>query len=106
MISSRRAHDPDSGPEKMRHYLAAKHIADEYLSLSGLDYTILRPGTLTDDKGTGMVSAAQHIDHHGNITREDTADCVLHCLENDQTIGQTIALLEGNTAIPQAIAQV
>jgi uncharacterized protein YbjT (DUF2867 family) len=52
MVSSRGADDPDRS-QAIRHYLVAKGIADGFLQRSGLDYTILRPGRLTDDPPTG-----------------------------------------------------
>ena len=52
------ADDPLSAPEQMRPYQEAKAAADEALRDSGLDFTIVRPGRLTDDPGTGLVDAA------------------------------------------------
>src|SRR3954453_9605401 len=52
MGSSIGADEPSAGSEEMRPYLEAKHDADEALVASGLDYTIVRPGILTDDQGT------------------------------------------------------
>src|SRR5215212_5351648 len=49
MVSSIGAHDPDSGGEGMRPYLQAKAEADAAVVAAGLDYTIVRPGSLTDD---------------------------------------------------------
>src|SRR5919107_4889846 len=48
MVSSIGAQDPDAGPEPMRPYLRAKADADARLTASGLDWTIVRPGSLTD----------------------------------------------------------
>ena len=53
--------DPLSDSPRIRNYLRAKGVADEYLRSSGLDYTILAPGTLTDEEGTGRVRAAEHL---------------------------------------------
>src|SRR5215213_12040590 len=53
IVSSIGAHDPSAGPEQMRPYLQAKHDADEALTDSGLAYTIVRPGSLKDDPGSG-----------------------------------------------------
>tara|TARA_R110001583_G_scaffold192327_1_gene358681 strand:- start:375 stop:893 length:519 start_codon:yes stop_codon:yes gene_type:complete len=55
MVSSIGADDPDQGSEQMKPYLVAKHMADEYLISSELNYTIFRPGSLTDDRATGKV---------------------------------------------------
>ena len=58
IVSSMGADDPSSAPEQMRPYQEAKAAADETLRESGLDFTIVRPGMLTDDPGTGLVEAA------------------------------------------------
>ena len=58
MVSSIGAGNPAAGAESMRPYLEAKAEADAALSASDLDWTIVRPGALTDDPGTGMVDAA------------------------------------------------
>src|SRR5918996_3395678 len=55
IVSSMGAGDPPPGDETFAVYLRAKHDADEALAASGLDYTIVRPGGLTDDPGTGLI---------------------------------------------------
>src|SRR5215216_660276 len=61
MLSSMGAGDPGSGSEAMQPYLFAKARADERLQESDLDYTIIRPGSLTDDEGTGRIEAAESL---------------------------------------------
>ena len=73
MVSSVGAHDPASGPEQMRPYLEAKAEADRRLAASGLDWTIVRPGRLTDDPGTGSVLVSESHDTYGEIPRDDVA---------------------------------
>lgn len=51
MLSSMGTDDPSSIPQ-IEDYLKAKHNAEEYLKISGLDYSIVRPGALTNDDGT------------------------------------------------------
>ena len=60
MISAIGARDPASGAEAMRPYLDAKAEADAAVAASGLAYTIVRPGGLTDDPGTGRVQRGRH----------------------------------------------
>src|SRR5215217_6284814 len=67
MLSSIGADDPEGGTEAMRPYLRAKSRADERLKSSSLDYTIIRPGSLTEDKGTGTIEAAEKIGRRGEI---------------------------------------
>jgi uncharacterized protein YbjT (DUF2867 family) len=73
MVSSMRADDPESGPEKMRHYFAAKGKADDHLRASGLDYTIVRPGRLTEEPPLEKVKVAEKLKDFGDISREDVA---------------------------------
>jgi uncharacterized protein YbjT (DUF2867 family) len=104
MISSRGAADPSSGYEPMRPYLVAKRAADDYLTRSSLDGTILRPTSLTDEAGTGRVTATFEPAGGGpDIPRADVANAVVACLANDATIGQTIELYGGDTPVPDAV---
>src|SRR5215211_3964056 len=73
MVSSMGTADVEHAPEEMRPYLQAKRDADDALMISGLDWTIVRPGRLTDGPGTGTVDAALALGRRGDITREDTA---------------------------------
>src|SRR4029079_7880342 len=67
MVSSIGAGDPASGAEAMRPYLEAKAAADAAVSASDRDWTIVRPGGLTDDPGTGLVSVSEE-ERRGSIT--------------------------------------
>src|SRR3712207_3395549 len=55
MLSSMGAGNPGSGSEAMQPYLFAKARADERLQESDLDYTIIRPGSLTEEAGAGRI---------------------------------------------------
>lgn len=103
MLSSMGADDPEGGPEAMRPYLLAKARADERLRDSGLDYTIIRPGSLTDDAGTGMIEAAEHLGRRGEITREDVARTFAEALELENTYRKTFEILAGDTPIREAL---
>jgi len=105
MISAMGAADPASGSEAMRPYLDAKADADAALAASGLDHTIVRPGRLTDDPGTGRVAVAERLGRTGEITRDDVAATLVAVLEDDATIGRTFELLQGDTPIAEALAQ-
>ena len=104
MVSTMRADNPESGPEKMRHYFVAKQKADNHLRASGLDYTIVRPGKLTEEKGTGRVEAAERLDHFGEIAREDVARALLATLDAEHTCRHGYDLLAGDTPVKDAIA--
>jgi uncharacterized protein YbjT (DUF2867 family) len=103
MVSARNAGDPDSGPVERRPYLIAKHLADEELMRRPLDYTILRPGKLTDDAGTGRVRTTRPAEPDQHITRDDVADAILFCLQNGAAIGRTVLLFQGDTPIEKAL---
>jgi uncharacterized protein YbjT (DUF2867 family) len=89
MLSSMGADDPEGGTEAMRPYLRAKSRADERLKSSSLDYTIIRPGSLTEDKGTGTIDAAEKLRRRGEITREDVARTFADALKSDNTYHKT-----------------
>jgi uncharacterized protein YbjT (DUF2867 family) len=93
---------PEDGSEGFGAYLQAKFEADEAVRASGLDYTIVRPGGLTDDPGTGLVTIAEHLDR-GQVPRADVAAVFAACLDTPSTIGQSFDLLAGTTPIPDAL---
>ena len=104
IVSSIGLRDPDSWGDEMRPYLEAKLHADTELAASGLDYTIVRPGGLTDDAGTGLVEARRAAGAGGRIPRDDVAATLLACLDDPGTVGKSFDLLSGETPIAEAIA--
>ncbi len=102
MLSSMGAGDPEAGPEAMRPYLRAKAKADGRLRESGLDWTIIRPGSLTEE-GTGLVEAAESLGRRGEIPREDVAAAFALALESPNTVGKTFELLSGEMPIREAL---
>ena len=103
IVSSMGAGDPSSGSQQMRPYLEAKHDADEALAASGLDYTIVRPGGLTDDPGSGRIALAESLGRRGSIPRDDVAAVLALTLTADNTIGRSFELLGGDTPIEEAV---
>ena len=103
MISAMGAASPPAGDEGMAPYLRAKAEADRALAASGLDFTIVRPGLLTDDPGTVRVTAAESLSR-GKIARDDVAATLAAVLGAPNTIGKTFDLLEGDTPIAEALA--
>ncbi|MEA2322182.1 MAG: hypothetical protein QOD81_2032 [Solirubrobacteraceae bacterium] len=104
MISAIGARDPAGGSEAMRPYLEAKAEADAAVASSALEYTIVRPGRLTDEPGTGRVQAAERPER-GDITRDDVAATLVAVLDEPRTVGRTFDLVQGDTPIAQALAQ-
>jgi uncharacterized protein YbjT (DUF2867 family) len=86
----------------MRPYIEAKAEADRALTASGLDYTIVRPGRLTDEPGTGRIRTESELGS-GEVTRDDVAATLLAVLDADNTVGKTFDLLEGDTPIEEAV---
>jgi uncharacterized protein YbjT (DUF2867 family) len=93
---------PAGGVEGFGAYLQAKFEADEAVRASGLDYTVVRPGGLTDDPGTGLVQIAEDTGR-GQIPRADVAAVFVACLDTPSTIGQSFDLISGTTPIPDAL---
>jgi uncharacterized protein YbjT (DUF2867 family) len=106
MLSSMGAGDPEGGSEAMRPYLRAKARADERLQESGLDYTIIRPGSLTNDEGTGRIEADESLGRRGEISRDDVARTFAEALEMENTYRKTFEILAGNTPIRDALQKI
>ncbi len=104
MVSSMGAGDPASASEAMRPYQQAKHDADEALAASSLDWTIVRPGGLTDAPGSGRVALAERLGRWGQVPREDVALVLLECLEAPNTVRGTFEVLEGEVPVREAVA--
>ncbi|HEY6654436.1 MAG TPA: SDR family oxidoreductase [Solirubrobacterales bacterium] len=102
MVSSIGSNRPETWSDQMRPYQEAKSEADKYLVESGLDYTIIRPGGLTDGRGTGNVQIAERVEY-GTVTRDDVAAVIAECLVADNTIGKAFDLLNDGTPISEAI---
>lgn len=103
MISAMGAADPESAGEQMLPYMRAKAEADEALAGSGLEYTIVRPGALTDDAGNGTVSAGPGLEP-SSIPRDDVAATLIAVLETPATIGLQFDLVSGEVPIDEAVA--
>jgi len=103
MISAMGVGNPSSWSKQMRPYYEAKAGADEALISSGLDYTIVRPGSLTDDPGTGLVDIALKLGRRGQVTRDDVAAVLLATIDASNTVGKAFDMLGGTTPIPEAL---
>ena len=105
MVSAIGANKPDTWSGEMRPYYEAKAEADGALETSGLDYTIVRPGGLTDDPGTGRISVGAKVER-GQIPREDVAATLLAVLDTPSTIGKAFDLVGGDTQVQDALQDV
>ena len=104
LVSSIGADRPDSAGESMRAYLRAKAEADDYVRATGLDWTIVRPGSLTDDPGTGLVRVSTELGNRGPVPRDDVAAVLAAVLTTPTTVGKTFELFAGDTPVPAALA--
>ena len=102
IVSSMGAGNPERASGPMRPYLEAKTQADERLAASGLEYTIVRPGGLTDEPGSGRIRAGLELSF-GQVSRDDVAATLVAVLDADNTIGKTFDLLAGDTPIEEAV---
>lgn len=84
-------------------YAEAKSAADDHLRQTDLDWTILGPGGLTLDPGTGRIAVGYEL-QGGNVSRDDVAAVAAAVLVDDNTIGRTIPFIGGDTPIAEALA--
>jgi uncharacterized protein YbjT (DUF2867 family) len=97
-----RAEDQDVN-EVFAAYLRAKDAADRGLmAREGLDWTVLRPGLLTDDPGTGMVTLGEDVGG-GVVTRDDVAAVLVALLDRPDTAGRVYELVGGDTPVDEAL---
>jgi uncharacterized protein YbjT (DUF2867 family) len=102
MVSAMSADAEHEGDEVFDVYLRAKGRADAELAGSGLDFTIVRPGMLTDDPGTGRVRAEASVPR-GAIPRQDVAAVLVASLAEPATVGATFELVSGDDPIELAL---
>lgn len=104
LLSSRGA-NPDSEGHPLSSYLRAKGIADEHIRRSDLHWTIVRPGRLTNDEGTGEITARTESMTEGHTTRQTLAQVLAACLDEETTQGVTIDMKEGGQPVRQALRE-
>ena len=106
VVSSMGADQAHPGDDIFDVYLRAKGEADEYVrSRAALDWTILRPGSLIDDAGTGLVRLEASTGR-GPIPRDDVAAVLAELVDTPATVGLTLELISGSTPISVAVKSV
>ena len=105
IVSSMGANAEARGDDTFSVYLRAKGRADEAVRASGLDATVVRPGGLTNDAGTGRVRLGESVPR-GQVTRDDVAAVLVAVLDSPNTIGRTVDLIGGDTAVAEAVAAI
>ena len=105
MVSSIGA-DPDAeGDDTFAVYLRAKGSADAELEASGLDYTIVRPTSLSDEEPTGRVEIAEHVERR-QVSRGDVAAVLAATLAAPNTSRKRFELTAGDTPVAEAVAAI
>ena len=103
VIVSSMGADPDArGGDTFSVYLRAKGRADDAVRASGLDATVVRPGRLTNNAGTGRVNLGESVPR-GRVTRDDVAAVLAAVLDSPNTIGRTVDLIGGDTPVAEAV---
>lgn len=102
MLSSINADEPSQYGD-LEHYMKAKAAADEHLRESGLTYSIIRPGILTDDLGMGKVKLAPKLNEMGEIPRDDVAFLLVMALADPLVRNMTFEAIEGTEPIKSAM---
>ena len=104
VISAMSADDFDAAStDVFQIYLRAKSEADAHVRASSLDWTIVRPGGLTDDDPTGLVTVGETVPR-GSISRVDVAAVVAELLEDQLAIGRQFEVIGGSTTVREALA--
>lgn len=103
LISSMGTLYPEAMPAMLRPYLLAKRKAEQVLQQSHMLYTIVRPGGLSDQAGTGHVRIALALPSPGMVFRQDLASVVIECLERPNTFGKAFDVISGPNPIAEAV---
>ena len=102
IISALGADKRENWSEEIKSYYVAKYYADKALEKSNLNYTIIRPGALVNEQGTGNVWAGTEFEY-GKIPREDVARVAVTSLTAEQTYRKAFNLISGDTRIEEVI---
>ena len=102
MLSSISADEP-SASDDLKDYLKAKQNADNHLRDSGLSYSIVRPGRLTNESSTGKIKVQKKLEKAGKITRADVAKVLVGVLDQEIMLNETFELINGDTPIENAL---
>lgn len=110
MLSSLNA--DSASTSRIQHYHRAKGRADEFLRTmhevmeERLDWTIVCPGGLTDEAGSGKVDVQRDIQGKGQTSRDNLAAALVRCLDEASTVGKEFALLDGDLPVAEALRSV
>ncbi|GGM04257.1 SDR family oxidoreductase [Deinococcus aerophilus] len=103
-VSSVGVDRPEQMPPFLQAVLRVKAESDGRVQRSALDWTVVRPGGLTDDPGAGQVTVGRSLPG-GRTTRDDVAAVVLACLHLPSTVGRTFEVTSGGKSISEALRE-
>jgi uncharacterized protein YbjT (DUF2867 family) len=102
-VESVRGTQPADDEDVFTTYLRAKLAAEDAVRATDLAWTVLRPGSLTDDPGTGLVRLAPQVPP-GRVTRADVAAVLAALVTEPRTAGQVLELVQGDQPVDLAVA--
>lgn len=102
IVSAIQAHNRENWHPPIKPYFVAKHYADRAVMQSNLKYTIIRPGKLTNEPGTGKVTIASDLERH-TISRADVAKVIVEVLEAKNTYFKGFDVISGQNTIENAV---
>lgn len=105
IISAGGAENPPDGDDALSIYLRAKADADAAVQSSDREWTILRPGALTDDPGTGRVRVGPMFSR-GTVPRDDVAAVLARLLHDERAAHRVLYVTSGDQPLDQALEAV
>jgi uncharacterized protein YbjT (DUF2867 family) len=102
IVSSVGAESPPDDDNVFSVYLRAKAEADQALMASDRDWTVVRPGMLTDDPGTGRVRV-QEEPIRAEVTRDDVAAVLAAAVDESRAVGKVLYVVGGDDPIEDAL---
>lgn len=105
MLSAMGVDNPEQS-DTLKDYLKAKQEADVFLKNSALNYAIVRPGALTNNKGKGKIELAKSLGKFGEISRDDVAETLVKSLLNTTANTTTFEIIQGENPISEALENI
>jgi uncharacterized protein YbjT (DUF2867 family) len=102
MVSAWQSNNRDNWADSLRPYYAAKHYADRELMRTNMNWTIVRPGQLTDEEATGKVIVGKSL-APGSVPREDVASVLRRCLDENSTERRAFDLMSGDSEVEHSL---
>ncbi|TDL65571.1 SDR family oxidoreductase [Paenibacillus amylolyticus] len=104
LVSAYGADQREKWSESIKPYYVAKHYADRALFASDLNYTIIRPGGLKNEPGTGRIAVGTDLEP-GSIPREDVARVIVASLQEEKTYRMAFDLIAGEHPVEDALGK-